>query len=184
MNTVETNGASTRNTVRTETLWYSRMGSPVGALAVVVSEQGLCAVEFGGENFPGALKGPAYQGRRIILVEDCEVTRPFVRELQAYFDGALREFSVPLDLRGTDFQKQCWRALLRIPYGATQTYADVAKHVGRPTAFRAVGMANHSNPVPIVVPCHRVLASSGSLCGYGGGLHIKEHLLRFEGAIF
>jgi O-6-methylguanine DNA methyltransferase len=79
------------------------------------------------------------------------------------------------------FQKQCWNALLRIPYGATCSYADLARKVGRPRAFRAVGQANHQNPVAIIVPCHRVVGSGGSLTGYGGGLEIKEKLLRLEG---
>lgn len=184
MNTVATKIPSSRNTLHPETLWYSRIDSPVGVLAVVVSERGLCAVEFEGENFPSTLKGPVYQSRNISLVEDSQPTQPFVGELEAYFARKLREFSVPLDLRGTDFQKQCWRTVLRVPYGETRTYADIANEVGRPTAFRAVGMANHSNPVPIVVPCHRVVAANGSLCGYGGGLHVKEQLLRLEGAIF
>jgi O-6-methylguanine DNA methyltransferase len=168
-----------------ETLWYSRLNSPIGSLAVVASNRGLCAIEFHAGNFPSLrpLHGPAYQGRSIQFVEDTTVTQPFATQLQEYFSGTLREFSVALDLRGTDFQKECWRALLRIPYGATRTYADIAREVGRPAAFRAVGMANHSNPVPIVVPCHRVVASNGSLCGYGGGLDVKDKLLRLEGAI-
>ncbi len=169
-----------------ETLSYSHMPSPVGTLAVVVSERGLCAIEFNGDDFPHgrAPHGPAYQRRKISFVENTQVTEPYFHQLEAYFAGTLREFSLPLDLRGTDFQKQCWQALLAIPYGATCCYADIAREVGRPTAFRAVGMANHSNPVPIVVPCHRVLATNGSLCGYGGGLDVKEKLLRLEGAIF
>lgn len=168
-----------------ETLWYSRMNSPIGTLAVVASHRGLCAIEFQGAGFPvaPAPRGPAYQGRKIEFVENADLTLSYVQELEAYFSGKLREFAVPLDIRGTEFQKQCWQALLRIPYGATRCYADIAREVGRPTAFRAVGMANHSNPIPIIVPCHRVLATNGSLCGYGGGLDVKEKLLRLEGAI-
>jgi len=90
---------------------------------------------------------------------------------------------VPLDLRGTDFQKKCWRALLKIPYGKVRTYAQIAKSVDCPQGFRAVGMANHDNPVPIIVPCHRVLASDGTLGGYGGGLDVKRKLLELEGAL-
>ena len=94
-----------------------------------------------------------------------------------------REFAFPLDLRGTDFQVACWRALLNIPYGETRTYADIARAVGKPKAFRAVGMANNRNPIAIVVPCHRVIASDGTLCGYGGGLDVKRKLLELEGAL-
>lgn len=108
---------------------------------------------------------------------------PFVSELEEYFAGGRREFGFPLDLRGTEFQVACWRALLNIPYGETRSYADIARAVGRPQGFRAVGMANNRNPIAIVVPCHRVIASDGTLCGYGGGLDIKRKLLVLEGAL-
>jgi O-6-methylguanine DNA methyltransferase len=109
--------------------------------------------------------------------------QPYVTELEEYFAGKRHEFTFPLDLRGTDFQLACWRALLAIPYGETRTYADIARAVGRPQAFRAAGMANNRNPVAIVVPCHRVIASDGTLCGYGGGLDVKRKLLELEGAL-
>lgn len=107
----------------------------------------------------------------------------YVQQLEEYFVGQRREFSFALDLRGTDFQRACWNALLAIPYGETRTYGDIARAVGRPTGFRAVGMANNRNPVAIVVPCHRVIASDGTLCGYGGGLDVKRKLLELEGAL-
>ena len=91
---------------------------------------------------------------------------------------------MPLDLRGTEFRKRCWNELLRIPYGETRTYAEIARAVGSPAGFRAVGQANHYNPVAIIVPCHRVLASGKRLGGYGGGLPVKALLLRLEGAEF
>jgi O-6-methylguanine DNA methyltransferase len=109
--------------------------------------------------------------------------RPYVTELEEYFASRQRKFSFALDLRGTDFQVACWRALLAIPYGETRSYADIARAVGRPQGFRAVGMANNRNPVAIVVPCHRVIASDGTLCGYGGGLDVKRKLLELEGAL-
>jgi methylated-DNA-[protein]-cysteine S-methyltransferase len=109
--------------------------------------------------------------------------RAYVQELEEYLAGERRQFSFPLDLRGTDFQLACWRALLAIPYGETRTYGDIARAIGRPQGFRAVGMANNRNPVAIVVPCHRVIASDGTLCGYGGGLDVKRKLLRLEGAL-
>ncbi len=104
----------------------------------------------------------------------------YEEELIQYFRGELREFSLPLDLRGTPFQIRCWEALRKIPYGQTCSYADIAREIGSPRAFRAVGQANHNNPVSIVVPCHRVVGAGGSLTGYGGGLEIKEKLLRLE----
>ena len=108
---------------------------------------------------------------------------PVIRELEGYFAGRLREFTVPLDLRGTDFQMRCWRALLDIPYGQAIAYRELARRVGSPRGFRAVGMANHDNPVAIIVPCHRVIASDGSLGGYGGGLDLKRALLEMEGVL-
>ena len=109
--------------------------------------------------------------------------QPYQIELEEYFSGGRRAFNFPVDLRGTDFQLACWRALLAIPYGETRSYAAIARAVGKPTAFRAVGMANNRNPIAIVVPCHRVIASDGSLCGYGGGLDVKRKLLELEGAL-
>jgi methylated-DNA-[protein]-cysteine S-methyltransferase len=105
------------------------------------------------------------------------------RQLRAYFDGNLRDFDLPLDMQGTVFQKRVWDELLRIPYGQTRSYMQVAVSVGAPQAVRAVGAANGANPVPIVVPCHRVIGSSGKLTGYGGGLPLKKRLLELEGTL-
>jgi len=107
---------------------------------------------------------------------------PYLCELNQYFSGARRAFTFPLDLRGTNFQLACWQALLAIPYGETCSYRDIAVAIGHARAYRAVGMSNNRNPIAIVVPCHRVIASSGSLCGYGGGLEIKRKLLDLEQA--
>lgn len=101
-------------------------------------------------------------------------------ELKAYLAGKLRAFSVPVDLQGTPFQVRVWRALTAIRYGQVCSYADLAASIGQPKAVRAVGLANGANPVPIIVPCHRVIGSNGSLTGYGGGLHLKERLLLLE----
>jgi len=120
--------------------------------------------------------------RRFDLRESRQALAPYLRQLTEYFDGKRREFSIPLDLRGTPFQLACWQALLAIPYGETRSYAEIARAIGHPNAFRAVGMANNRNPIAIVVPCHRVIASGGSLCGYGGGLEVKRKLLDLEGA--
>jgi methylated-DNA-[protein]-cysteine S-methyltransferase len=104
------------------------------------------------------------------------------QQLREYFAGKRREFQLPLDMQGTDFQLDVWRQLLEIPYGKTRSYAQIAEAIGRPKAVRAVGAANGSNPVSIVVPCHRVIGSSGKLTGYGGGLPLKKRLLELEGA--
>ena len=103
-----------------------------------------------------------------------------VAELEQYFAGSLRDFTVPIKLHGTPFQLAVWQELLKIPYGETRSYKDIALAIGKPKATRAVGGANHNNPISIIVPCHRVIASDGSLGGYGGGLDIKQWLLELE----
>ena len=170
-----------------ETLLYSRMDSPIGLLFVGVSPVGLAMIEFDRgrpEPSPKVVTRDA-DGKRIRVTWELSssATRLYEKELHEYFAGQRQDFSFPLDLRGTDFQKRCWRALLEIPYGETCNYRDIAQRVGT-IGFRAVGMANHTNPIPIVVPCHRVIAANGTLCGYGGGLDTKRYLLKLEGAAF
>jgi O-6-methylguanine DNA methyltransferase len=104
------------------------------------------------------------------------------QQLSAYFEGRLRVFALPLDLRGTPFQLQVWREVVDVGYGEVRTYAQIAAAIGKPRAFRAVGAANGANPIPIVVPCHRLVGSNGSLIKYGGGLDVKRWLLALEGA--
>ena len=160
------------------TLSYSQIDSPVGPLLLAMSDRGLTILAFGHE-LPQRLGG-----EKIDWQQSDEACADVRRQLDEYFAGRCREFAIPLDLRGTDFQKDCWNELLRIPYGETRSYAEVAKAVGRPTAYRAVGQSNHHNPVAIIVPCHRVLAGGSALGGYGGGLPLKAFLLRLEGAEF
>lgn len=154
------------------TVFYSRMQTPMGKLVLGATERGLRYIYFG-EALPKSKKWEVW-------VEAPQLLQPYEEELRAYFRGELREFSCQLDLEGTDFQKKCWQALLRIPYGKTRSYAEIAQAVGSPRAFRAVGQANHDNPIPIIVPCHRVITSSGTLGGYGGGLDMKRALLHLE----
>jgi O-6-methylguanine DNA methyltransferase len=154
-----------------ETIYYSRIDSPVGPLLLAVSEGGLVALEFG--------RGNIGEG----WVEVAERTAPYARQLEEYFAGRRRQFDLPLDLRGTEFQQRCWQELLKVPYGETRSYADIARAIGNPSAVRAVGLANGQNPIAIVVPCHRVIGSDGSLTGYGGGLEVKRQLLELEGAL-
>jgi methylated-DNA-[protein]-cysteine S-methyltransferase len=156
-----------------ETLFSFRTPSPAGPLFLAASAKGLVRLEFEGRVMRVSEK--TYE-----LRESKQALAPYLRELNEYFDGDRREFSMPLDLRGTPFQLACWNALLAIPYGETRTYADIARAIEHPTAFRAVGMANNRNPVAIIVPCHRVIATGGSLCGYGGGLDLKRKLLDLE----
>ena len=171
--------------------------SPVGPLFLAASARGLVALEFDAR-LPGQQtirpnprdlrsEKQRSESRRaeqaVHFEESAETMQAYLRELEEYFAGQRRQFTFALDLRGTDFQLACWRALLAIPYGETRSYADIARAVGRPQGFRAVGMANNRNPVAIVVPCHRVIASDGTLCGYGGGLDVKRKLLELEGAL-
>ena len=113
-------------------------------------------------------------------VKSDEKSRQVAKKLAEYFAGERKKFTVPLDLRGTPFQRKVWEALRTIPYGETRSYADIARQIRHPHAFRAVGMANHWNPVAIIVPCHRVVATGGALGGYGGGLRMKKFLLQLE----
>jgi len=171
-----------------EKLYCTKLESAVGPLFLAASGQGLIALEFDAR-LPG--QQSIRPNPRHLREEDEDFefedsprrVRSYLAELAEYFAGKRREFDFPLDLRGTDFQVACWRALLAIPYGETRSYAAIARAVGKPNAFRAVGMANNRNPIAIVVPCHRVIASDGTLCGYGGGLDVKRKLLELEGAL-
>jgi O-6-methylguanine DNA methyltransferase len=171
-----------------ETLHSTIFKSQIGPLFLAASERGLVALEFdarlpGQQTIRPNPRDLRTETKALKFTESAATLRPYVQELQEYFAGQRREFSFPLDLRGTDFQIACWRALLTIPYGETRTYAHIARAVGSPKGFRAVGMANNRNPIAIVVPCHRVIASDGTLCGYGGGLDLKRKLLELEGAL-
>jgi methylated-DNA-[protein]-cysteine S-methyltransferase len=143
------------------------MDTPIGKLTLVTTEKGLSAVSFGARIPPNGIL-------------DEQANRVYIDQLSEYFAGKRKRFDLPLDLNGTPFQLSVWRALLKIPYGETRTYGEIARSVGKPQAARAVGMANHDNPVAVVVPCHRVVGHDGSLTGYAGGLHLKQTLLALE----
>lgn len=160
----------------------TRLETPLGAMIAIADDRALYLLEFSNrrglerevERFKKQTKLIAIPGRNSIinLVE---------KELQQYFSGKLTKFKTPLSLIGTDFQKSVWKALIKIPHGETCSYADIAKAIGRPTAYRAVARANGSNKHPIIIPCHRVIASNGDLCGYSSGVKRKEWLLKHEG---
>jgi methylated-DNA-[protein]-cysteine S-methyltransferase len=144
--------------------------SPIGPLGLVASDEGLRAVLFEGH-------GIRAEGRSRVLAEAAA-------QLDAYFDGGLATFDLPLELHGTEFQRRCWLALATIPYGQTVSYGEQARRLGLGSdAARAVGAANGQNPLPIVLPCHRVIGADGSLTGFGGGLQVKRFLLEHEGAL-
>lgn len=151
--------------------------SPVGVLTLAASGQGLAAVLWEKDDPARVRLGPRAEASGHPVLEAA------ARQLDDYFAGRRQRFDLPLDFRGTDFQKQVWAALLAIPYGETRSYADIARAIGRPSATRAVGAANGRNPLSIIAPCHRVIGSNGALTGFAGGLAAKRHLLALEGIV-
>lgn len=154
--------------------FFTTMSSPVGELKLVAGDQGLIAILWPDDK-PGRVSLGAS-----VSAPDHPILMETRRQLSAYFSGALRAFSVPLDFRGSDFQKSVWQALLTIPFGETRSYGQIAYQIGRPGAFRAVGAANGRNRVSIIAPCHRVVGSNGALTGFAGGLAAKQFLLDLE----
>lgn len=142
---------------------------PQGRMTIVDSGGAVVRIGFGVLDVEGSALSPT------------TLTNEAATQLMEYFAGKRRTFSLPLAPKGTPFQKEVWQALSSIPYGQTRSYADIAAQVGRPKAFRAVGMANNRNPIPIVIPCHRVVGSSGDMVGYAYGTKIKRYLLELEG---
>jgi methylated-DNA-[protein]-cysteine S-methyltransferase len=158
---------------------YDLTDSPVGTLLVASTERGVCRIGYDPEQTLDEL--PVRFGLRVLRIPGrLDRVR---RELEEYFAGRRREFDLPLDLRVTPFQESVLRRLALVPFGRLETYAELARQVGKPRAARAVGMVMNRNPIPIVLPCHRIVGSDGSLTGYGGGLDRKEALLRLEGAL-
>jgi methylated-DNA-[protein]-cysteine S-methyltransferase len=153
-------------------MYYTNFKSPVGPLLLAADDHGLCLISFSA-------------GGRAVKAEpnwkrDESRFKETIRQLQAYFRGELKDFNLPLALEGTPFQRGVWKNLLAIPYGKTISYGQLADRIGQPKAVRAVGLANGQNPIPIIIPCHRVIGSNGKLTGYGGGLPVKEKLLALE----
>ena len=150
------------------------MESPIGKLKLVASDKGLVAILWENDRPSRVRLGEMVEDERHPVLVETE------RELGEYFAGRRREFSVALDMRGTRFQRDVWEALLAIPFGETRSYGQLARQLGNPRATRAVGAANGRNPVSIIVPCHRVIGSSGKLTGFAGGLDVKAKLLNLE----
>ncbi len=163
-------------------LFYTTMESPIGTLWLIATPLGLCRVGLPGRSRSDLEAWLARHAGQEELEENPDALAPAVAQLREYFSRLRRRFDLPLDLRGTPFQRRVWEELRSIPYGETVSYAEVARRIGNPKAIRAVGQAVGANPVPIIVPCHRVVGADGSLVGYGGGLEIKTALLRLEGA--
>ncbi len=153
---------------------YKIINSPVGKLKLIASTNGLAAILWGKDD-----------GDRVkIKAEITNTKHPLLlqaeKQLKEYFSGKRKVFSIKLDLQGTTFQKQVWEQLIAIPFGQTRSYGDLAKKIKKPKASRAVGAANRCNPISIIVPCHRVIGSTGKLTGFAGGLNIKSKLLKLE----
>ena len=158
------------------TVHYTRVDSPVGPLLIAAGDDGLRLVEFESPKHPAKVGADWQQGGNAVI----DATRA---QLAEYFAGTRREFDLPLSPQGTEFQRSVWWKLADIPYGQTISYAQLASRVGKPCATRAVGAANGRNPLPIVLPCHRVIGADGSLTGFGGGLPTKQFLLALEDAL-
>lgn len=156
-------------------IYYCRMRCRLGTLLLAAGDRGLRRLQLDDE-----LPKPAANE---LWIESRNPLRDYEEQLHDYLQGRLREFTCMLDPAGTEFQKRCWAALRTIPYGETRSYADIARQIGAARAFRAVGQANHTNPIAIIIPCHRVIGSGGGLTGYGGGLKMKEELLRLESSV-
>ena len=144
---------------------FYRINSPIGLLTLAEENDALTAIIFGSTEHE--------TGKSALLTETA-------KQLEAYFGGRLKHFDIPLAPRGTEFQQKVWQQLLTIPYGKTATYGEIAAQCGNPKACRAVGGANNKNPIPIIIPCHRVIGASNKLVGYAGGLDIKQKLLDIE----
>jgi methylated-DNA-[protein]-cysteine S-methyltransferase len=157
-----------------DTLYWHELDSPVGRLLVAGDGKSLIQVHF--QSGPRPLRPPKS------WIADPAPFRAAIAQLGEYFAGARRTFELPLAPRGTEFQRRVWRALREIPYGKTISYGELARRIGQPSASRAVGLANGANPLPIIVPCHRVIGADGTLTGFGGGLAVKRKLLALEGA--
>lgn len=171
--------AVTQGTKPPGTFFVSSYSGPLGTYTLVSSHRGVIRV---GPEERAERHFAHWKRNGIRLERGDEHNTALARELDAYFAGKLREFTVPLDLRGTAFQLRVWELLCKIPYGETRSYGEIAQALGNPRATRAVGQANGRNPVSIIVPCHRVIGSDGGLTGYGGGLHRKKALLDLEAA--
>ena len=149
-------------------MWYAYKSTPIGKLLLVTSEDGVRKVSFHAPPPPDDAE------------HNEEKLAPVIRQLDEYFEGNRKTFDLPLAPRGTPFQLAVWNALRQISYGDTRSYSDIARMIAKPAAVRAVGAANGANPIPIIIPCHRVIGSNGALTGFGGGLDVKRHLLLLE----
>lgn len=165
-----------------KTAYYVEMDSPIGPLVLCAEDQGLCHIDFGTFADREVFLRSWFQNKAGVenLSLGPEILQPAIRQLEEYFQGRRRSFELPLVFYGTPFQKKVWAALADVPFGETRSYKQIGEAVGAPRAVRAVGGANNKNPLPVIIPCHRIIGANGSMVGYGGGLAIKEYLLKME----
>ncbi|AIM16771.1 MULTISPECIES: methylated-DNA--[protein]-cysteine S-methyltransferase [Neobacillus] len=157
-------------------LYFASCKAPFGNIWVIADEKGISRIELFEEDWV------QFWGKNPDIKEGSECCNEAVRQLDEYFCGKRKEFDLPLSIEGTAFRKQVWKALQQIPYGEVRSYSDVAEMIGNPKAIRAVGQANRSNQIPIIIPCHRVIGKNGNLVGYAGSnTPIKKLLLELEG---
>jgi len=162
------------------TVYWSKLSQEDWSIYLAATEQGLCYVGSQNKDFNELSKWITKHYKEYHLIQNDEILRPYITELTEYLHGQRQQFSLPIALEGTSFQKEVWSALGSIPYGQTCSYSDIANHIQKPSAVRAVGTAIGANPVLITVPCHRVIGKNGALTGYRGGLEMKTKLLELE----
>jgi methylated-DNA-[protein]-cysteine S-methyltransferase len=160
-------------------VYYARFMSDLGEMCIASSDLGVCRLKLESESIESFFDW--MKGNFDEVHENSGMNQEVIRQLLLYGKGKLKEFDLKLQLIGTPFQKAVWGGLCTIPYGEIATYKDIALLVGSPKGFRAVGMANNRNPIPIIIPCHRIIGHGGDLVGYGGGLDMKKKLLQLEG---
>jgi len=165
------------------TVYWTSFDSKIGTIYVASTSRGVCKITIPGNGKRDFMQWLSRTFATAEIVESQSRNRQIINEINRYLDQKLVKFHTPLDLVGSDFQKRVWKELMKVRYGQTTTYSHLAKIIGSAGAAQAVGRANGDNPLPIVIPCHRVLGSDEGLCGYAAGIKTKEFLLRLEGAL-
>ena len=160
-------------------IYVTPFNSPIGTLYITSSDKGVVCISLSGKE--SLLKDLERLVPDMELEENAVKNKRVIKQLREYFSGARKNFDLPLHVIGTEFQKLVWRQLKRVPFGQTASYKEIAEKIGKPQAMRAVGQANHRNPIPIIIPCHRIIGANGHLVGFGGGLDLKRFLLSHEG---
>lgn len=161
-------------------VYWEKLQHGQWTLHLAATDSGLCCITLPNETLDTLQQWVSKHVPRAEMIQERTKLHPYIEQINEYLCGSRTSFAVPLDLRGTPFQIGVWRTLLAIPFGATRNYSEIATNMGRPTAVRAVGAANGANPIPIIVPCHRVVGKDGTLTGYRGGMQMKAELLRLE----